>query len=79
MLQYSSMRTSDVLQAFGNDRKAIAAALDISLSAVYQWDELVPPASAMRLAAMRPEIPFDPEQYKGWDAPKRKNGKRKSH
>lgn len=71
------MRTSDVLEAFKGDRKAIAAALDISLSAVYQWDEMVPPASAMRLAAMRPEIPYDPEQYKGWDAPrKRKNGKR---
>jgi hypothetical protein len=78
MLQYSSMRTSDVLRVFNNDRKAIAAALDISLSAVYQWDELVPPASAMRLAAMKPEIPFDPEQYKGWDAPKRKT-KRRSH
>ena len=71
------MLTSDVLQAFGGDKKAVAAALDISLSAVYQWDEMVPPASAMRLAAMRPDIPYDPELYKGWDAPrKRKNGKR---
>jgi hypothetical protein len=70
------MRTSDVLEAFGGSKRAVAEALDISLSAVYQWDELVPPASAMRLAAMRPDIPFDPEQYKGWDAPKRKNRKR---
>lgn len=71
------MRTSDVLEAFQGDRKAIAAELDISLSAVYQWGDLVPPASAMRLAAKRPEIPYDPETYKGWDAPKRKNGKRR--
>lgn len=72
------MRTQDVLEAFSHDRKAIADALEISLSAVYQWGDMVPPASAMRLAAKRPEIPYDPEQYKGWDSPrKRKNGKRR--
>ncbi len=71
------MLTSDVFKAFDGDKKAVAQALDISLSAVYQWEEMVPPASAMRLAAMRPDIPYDPEAYKGWDSPrKRKNGKR---
>jgi DNA-binding transcriptional regulator YdaS (Cro superfamily) len=79
MLQYSSMRTSDVFEAFGGSKRAVAEALGISLSAVYQWDELVPPASAMRLSAMRPEIPYDPEQYRGWNSPKRKNGKRRNH
>ena len=70
------MRTSDVFEAFGSKR-AVADALGISISAVYQWADMVPPASAMRLAAMKPEIPYDPEKYKGWDAPKRKNGKRR--
>lgn len=74
------MRTSDVFEAFGGSKQAVADALGITISAVYQWDEMVPPASAMRLAAMRPEIPYDPEQYKGWDAPrKRKNGKRRTN
>jgi hypothetical protein len=72
------MRTSDVFDAFGGSKKAVADALGISISAVYQWDEMVPPASAMRLAAMKPEIPYDPEQYKGWDAP-RKQKHRKRH
>lgn len=73
------MRTSDVLKAFDGDKMAVATALGISLSAIYQWDEMVPPASAMRLAAMRPDIPYDPENYRGWNSPsrrKRKNGKR---
>lgn len=79
MLELGSMRTSDVLRAFGGDKKAVAAALGLSLSAVYQWQEMVPPGSAARLAAMRPDIPYDPEKYRDWDvAPgkrKRKNGR----
>lgn len=72
------MRTSDVLEAFNGDKEAVASALGISISAVYQWGELVPPASAMVLAKERPDIPHDPDDYRGWDsrAKKRKNGKR---
>lgn len=74
------MRTSDVLDAFNGDKEALANALGISISAIYQWDELVPPASAIVLAAMRPDIPHDPEDYRGWESVRKrksKNGKRR--
>jgi hypothetical protein len=74
------MRTEDVIEAYGHNRKAIAEALNISVSAVYQWGEIVPPHSAMRLALMRPELAYDPAQYRDWyskfGSRKRKNGKR---
>jgi hypothetical protein len=73
------MRTSDVLEAFDGDKEAVATVLGISISAVYQWGELVPPASAMVLAAKRPDIPHDPDDYVGWDSPKRKRKSAKKH
>lgn len=72
------MRTSDVLDAFDGDKEAVAKALGISISAVYQWGDLVPPASAIVLAKERPDIPHDPDDYRGWESRgqrKRKNGK----
>jgi hypothetical protein len=71
------MRTTDVLHAFGGDKKAVAAELGISLSAVYQWGEYVPPGSAIRLLWKRPSIPCDPEVYKGWDVTSGSTRKRK--
>jgi hypothetical protein len=72
------MRTSDVLNAFGGDKKAVASELGISLSAVYQWGEYVPPGSAIRLMHMRPGIPCNPEVYKGWDVTAGSTRKRKN-
>lgn len=71
------MRTSDVLKAFNEDKTAVAEAVGISASAVYQWEEFVPPASAIVLRELRPDIPFDPSVYKDWEKP-RGNGKRKA-
>lgn len=68
------MRTTDVVRAFSGSRAAIAEALGISISAVYQWSEIVPPTSALRLREMRPDIPYDAAAYTDWNA---KFGRRK--
>lgn len=57
-----------MIQAFGGSKKAVADALEISYSAVSQWDEIVPPHSAIRLAMIRPDLRYDPGLYKGWNA-----------
>jgi hypothetical protein len=73
-----SMRTSEVLEVFGGSKRAVAEALGISISAVYQWDETVPPTSAIRLAMIRPDLRYDPEFYRGWNAKFAGTRKRKS-
>lgn len=74
------MLKTDALQAYDNNVKAVAAALDITISAVYQWGEIVPPHSAMRLAMLRPDLRYDPEQYRNWYAKfGRRKGKSRRH
>jgi hypothetical protein len=64
------MRTSDV-RAFLKTDRAIAEILGITVQAVNQWGELVPPLSAARLAKKTAnKLQFDPDLYHGW------NGKR---
>ena len=43
------MYTKTALEHFNNSRMAIARILNLSKSAVYQWEEIVPHASAERL------------------------------
>lgn len=71
------MRTSEAFDAFGGSKKAVAEALGISISAVYQWEDLVPPTSAIRLAMIRPDLRYDPELYRGWNAKFGRKRKRK--
>lgn len=57
------MRVADALKLYGSHR-AIAEVLKISANAVYQWDELVPPLSAARLAKRsKGKLKFDPDVY----------------
>lgn len=61
------MLTADALKVYGS-RKAIAEALKISESAVYQWDDLVPPLSAAKLAKRsKGKLKFDPDMYDRWN------------
>lgn len=43
--------------------RAVAKALDISESAVTQWGEVVPYASAKRLTEIVPSLMIDPSRY----------------
>jgi hypothetical protein len=62
------MFTSEALKVY-KTRKAIAEALQISESAVYQWDEMVPPLSAAKLAKRsKGRLKFDPDRYDTWNA-----------
>lgn len=57
------MKTKDALDAFGSVRE-LAAALDISVPAIYQWGEDVPPLRAYQirdLLAAREAKPADEE------------------
>lgn len=57
------MQTSDVLTFYGS-RKAIAAALGISRSAVYQWRGMVPELTASRLDRLTAgRLRYDPALY----------------
>ena len=71
------MRTSDVVKAFGGSKTAVAEALGISISAVSQWQELVPPLSAMNIAKLRPDLEFDLSVYEGWNKSSGRKRKRK--
>lgn len=58
------MKTSDVLQQFGT-ASAVAETLGITRSAVSQWGEMVPPASAARLEKLSGgKLVFDPDVYR---------------
>lgn len=46
------MRKTDALDYFDDDIEALAEALGITMSAVYQWHETVPLLSALRLQAL---------------------------
>jgi len=64
------MLKSAAVEHFGS-QKAIAAVLSISESAVSQWEELVPPLSAAKLAkASDGVLVFDPDLYESWNGRK---------
>lgn len=48
------MKTQDAVNHFGSIRK-LAAALDLSVQAIYKWGEDVPPLRAYQLRAMMKE------------------------
>lgn len=57
------MRKADVLKHY-KTATAVAEALDISVAAVSQWGDLVPPFSAKRLALLNAALPFNPALYR---------------
>lgn len=58
------MRKTDVLKHY-KTATAVAAALEVSVAAVSQWGDLVPPASAHRLSQLTDgELRFDPRSYR---------------
>lgn len=73
MLEFdSTMYTTEAIRVYGS-KKAIADALEISPTAVSQWDEegLVPPLSAAKLAKRsRGKLKFDPDMYDNWNTRK---------
>lgn len=61
------MFTADAVVCFGT-KAAIAEILGVSPSAVSQWDELVPPLSAAKLAKRsNGKLEFDPDLYETWN------------
>lgn len=61
------MLVSEAVSVYGS-KVAIAEALGISPSAVSQWDEMVPPLSAAKLAKRsRGRLKFDPDRYDDWN------------
>jgi hypothetical protein len=61
------MLTSEAVRVY-KTKTAIAEVLDISLSAVCQWEEYVPPLSAMRLAKhSKGKLKFDSDFYESWN------------
>jgi transcriptional regulator with XRE-family HTH domain len=69
------MFTSDAFQFFGSPQ-AVAEQLGITRQAVAQWEDIVPPASAIQLSRLsRGKLKIDPDLYEGWHL--RKNGKAK--
>jgi hypothetical protein len=65
------MLVSDAVAHFGN-RLKIAEVLTLSRSAVYAWDEMVPPLQAARLAeASGGALRFEPGAYANWYSRKR--------
>jgi transcriptional repressor of cell division inhibition gene dicB len=58
------MRKADVVRYFGT-QKAVADALQITEQAVCQWDDLIPPLQARKVAEKtRGELTFDPRLYR---------------
>ena len=55
------MLTKHVIQVYGS-RQAIAAALEITVQAVYQWGDVVPPLRAYQLLELRPDLAANPNQ-----------------
>jgi hypothetical protein len=45
----SDMRTSEALQFYGDDRRALAEALDIKVPSTYEWGEFPPPLRQIQL------------------------------
>jgi hypothetical protein len=65
------MRKADAIRYFGT-LTAVAAAAGIRVQAVSQWGELVPEASAYRLAlASQGRLAVDPELYRARKAARR--------
>jgi transcriptional repressor of cell division inhibition gene dicB len=63
------MLTEQVISHFGS-ATAVAEALKISISAVSQWGERVPPLRAAQIAHLTDgRIPFDLGEYTGWNKP----------
>lgn len=59
------MRTEDVISHF-RTRTEIAARLEITVQAVSQWGELVPPHQARRLHLLTSgALKYDPADYAG--------------
>jgi hypothetical protein len=43
------MRTSEALEFFGNDKRALAVALGIQVPSVYDWGDFPPPLRQIQL------------------------------
>lgn len=56
------MYKADVLKIYKTST-AVAQALGITVSAVSQWEDLVPPISAAKLAQLNSTLSFDPALY----------------
>jgi hypothetical protein len=66
------MLSSDAISFYGG-RRAVATALGISKSAVYQWADLVPELSAVKLDRLTGgRLRYDPASYARHKAPKRR-------
>lgn len=67
-----SMRKADALKVFKSNL-AIALVLDISESAVSQWDDIIPPMSAHELAKRSAgRLTYDPKMYRDCSPRKRR-------